>query len=64
MVDPGEAWRDGYVSAWREAAAWCAGRAAATDDPHGRLALWDAYNELTKQAAEADRALAGPDREA
>jgi hypothetical protein len=45
-------WAQGYVSAWDEAAAWCAGRAAVLDGP-AHAAMWDAYLELSKQAKDA-----------
>lgn len=49
-MDAGEAWGEGYISAWREAAMYCAGRAAAVENPHARLALWETYEALNRQA--------------
>ncbi len=50
-------WAAGYVAAWAEAGAGCAGRAASADNPHARAAYWEAYTELTKQGDEAQGTL-------
>ncbi len=49
-MTPGEAWRDGHESAFREAAAWASGMAAGSDDSKVRAAMWRAYEHYTEQA--------------
>ncbi len=46
-----------YLQGWREAAAFCAGRAAAQGNLHARKAYWDAYTDLNRQADELQAAI-------
>lgn len=61
MSEAGDAWKDGYISGWNEAAAWLAGAAAGTDRPVERAAFWEGYQHCVRQTAAFRAALAESD---